>query len=100
MASRLELHNELLSFVPNVYFQPPSNTKMMYPCITYSKTRKMRHFASDVIYLSQQEYALTVIDSNPDNDIADRIEKHFQHCSINQCYAADNLSHTNLSLYY
>jgi hypothetical protein len=38
----------------------------------------MRHFADNVIYLSQQEYQITVIDKNPDSDVADRIEKYFQ----------------------
>ena len=100
MADRLALHNELLTFISNVYFQPPANIQMKYPCIVYKKTNKMRHFAADVIYLSQQEYVITVIEHNPDSDVADRIEKHFPHCGINQYYTVDNLNHTNLSLYY
>jgi hypothetical protein len=100
MGDRLNLHNELLTFLSNVYFQPPSNIQMKYPCIVYNKTGRMRHFADDVIYLSQQEYQIMVIESNPDSDVADRIESHFQHCGINQYYTADNLNHTTLSLYY
>lgn len=100
MPSRVQLDNELLTFLPNVYFQPPEGFKMTYPCIVYRKTSKMRHFADDVIYLSQQEYIITVIDKNPDSEIADSIERHFQICAINQYYTVDNLNHTNLSLYY
>lgn len=100
MASRLSLHNELLTFIPNVYFQPPSNTQMIFPCIVYNKTPKMRHFADDVIYLSQQQYQIMVIEKDPDSDVADRIERHFQHCGISQHYTVDNLNHTTLSLYY
>jgi hypothetical protein len=100
MPSRLELHDELLTFLPNVYFQPPANIKMLYPCIIYNKTGKNRHFADDVIYLSQQGYDITVIDANPDRPVADNIEKHFQYSDINQYYTADNLNHTKLSLYY
>lgn len=100
MPSRLELHDELLTFLPNVYFQPPANIKMLYPCIIYNKTGKNRHFADDVIYLSQQGYDITVIDANPDSTVADNIESHFQYCVINQYYTADNLNHTKLSLYY
>lgn len=100
MGDRLELHNELLSFYPNVYFQPPSNIKMIYPCIVYNKTGRSRHFADDVIYLSQQEYQIMVIETNPDSAVADAIELHFQHCAINQYYTVDNLYHTTLNLYY
>lgn len=100
MASRLELHDELLKFVPNVYFQPPSTIQMTYPCIVYNKTGKSRHFANDVVYLSQQEYRLMLIEKNPDSVVADNIEKHFQHCAISQYYTVDNLNHTTLNLYY
>jgi hypothetical protein len=60
----------------------------------------MRHFADNVIYLSQQEYQITVIDKNPDSDVADRIEKYFQSCAINQYFTVDNLNHVTLNLYY
>ena len=100
MASRLDLHAELLTFLPNVYYQPPSTIQMTYPCIVYNKTKKMRHFANDVIYLSQQEYQIMVIDKNPDSVVADNIEKHFPSCGINQYYTVDNLNHTTLNLYY
>lgn len=100
MASRLELHAELLTFLPNVYFQPPPTIQMTYPCIVYSKTGKNRHFANDVIYLSQQGYKLLVIEKDPDSTVADRIEEHFQHCASNQPYTVDNLHHTPLNLYY
>lgn len=100
MASRLELHNELLTFLPNVYFQPPSNMQMVYPCIVYNKTDKSKSLANDGIYLSKQGYKVTVVDRNPDSVIADDVEKHFQHCSVDQYYTVDNLNHVTLSLYY
>ena len=100
MSNRLRLHNEFLKILPNVYYQPPSNIKMEYPCIVYNKTGRNRHFGNDVIYLSQQGYQITVIDRDPDSDIADKIESQLQHCAINQHYTIDNLYHIILSLYY
>lgn len=100
MASRLELHSELLKFLPNVYFQPPSNIQMIYPCIVYNKTGRNRHFGNDVIYLSQQGYQITVIDRDPDSEVADKIEEHFDHGVITQYFTVDNLNHTLLNLYY
>lgn len=100
MADRSELHAELLTFMPNVYFQPPTNIQMVYPCIVYNKAGKARYFGDNIIYLSQQEYAVTLIEKNPDSKVADNIEKHFRHCAIEDYYTVDNLNHTKLKLYY
>lgn len=100
MASRLDLHAKLLTFLPNVYFQPPSNITMIYPCIVYSKSGKARQFSNNLLYFSMQEYQITVIDKNPDSAVADSIENYFQYCTIDQHFTVDNLNHTTLSLYY
>lgn len=100
MANRLELHTELLTFHPNVYFQPPSTIQMTYPCIVYNKTGKDKKFGNNGVYLSKQEYNLMVIEKDPDSVVADNIEKHFQYCAIDQYYTVDNLNHTTLTLYY
>ncbi len=100
MASRLDLHAELLTFLPNVYFQPPSTIQMTYPCIVYNKTGKDKQFANDGVYLSRQEYRVMVIDKDPDSVVADNIEEYFEHCAISQYYTVDNLNHTTLNLYY
>lgn len=100
MGSRLELHDELLKFIPTVYFQPPSTVVMKYPCIVYGKSPKSREFGNDSIYLSTQQYQVTVIERDPDSTIADSIEKYFQNCVISQNYTTNNLHHTTLNLYY
>lgn len=101
MASREELQAELETFYPNVYFQPPANIQMEYPCIVYHKVGKARYFGDNIIYYSQQEYRLTVMDyDDPDLKVADRIEEYFQHCAIEQYYTADNLNHASIKLYY
>ncbi len=100
MASRLELHGKLLEFVSNAYFQPPSDIQLVYPCIIYNKTDKFKEFSNNGIYITLQEYNLTVIDEDPDSLIADDIESGLQYCSINQYYTADELNHITLTLYY
>lgn len=100
MADRLELHNELLAMCPNVYFQPPSNLTMTYPCIVYAKLNRMKLYGSDVIHFAKQQYRLTIIDRNPDTNIPDMIEKNLRYCGIDQYYTINNLNHTVLSLYY
>lgn len=100
MGTRLELHSELLKITPNVSFQPPSGIKLVYPCIVYNKSGKNNLYADDELYLSNQEYQITVIDRNPDSTIADSIEQHFEYATITQYYTVDNLNHTTLNLTY
>lgn len=98
--TRLLLHDELLKFSPNVYFQPPSNLQMKYPCIVYNKTSKFNEKANNKSYLNKQGYQVMVIEKDPDSTVADDIENYFEHCSINQYYTINNYNHTTLNLYY
>lgn len=100
MGDRLPLHNLLKQFIPNVYFQPPSNIQMVYPCIVYNKTEKSNKFGNDARYISKQGYRIMLIERDPDSKIADNIEGFFQNCSISQYYTVDNLNHTIVELYY
>lgn len=100
MGYRLDLHEELKSFIPNVYFQPPSNIQMLYPCIVYNKTDKPKKFGNDRIYIWTQGYQLTLIEKDPDSTVADELESHFQYATISQYFTVDNLYHTTISLYY
>lgn len=100
MGSRLDLHTELLTFLPTVYFQPPSDIRMTFPCIIYRKTIKNRRHANNRIYNNTQEYELTLVERSPDSDLADRIEAHFQHATIGTSFVLDNLNHTTIKLYF
>ena len=98
--SRLLLHDELLQFLPNVYFQPPSDITIKYPCIVYQKTENTAVYANNHIYKTLQEYQLTVIDYNPDNDLTDRIVEHFEYANPGSRFVVDRLNHSTIKLYY
>ena len=102
MASRLKLHEELCETLGNlnVYFQPPASVKMKYPCIRYSKLAPDLKRADNQIYNNTNKYEVTVIDADPDSDIADKILNNFKMCRIDRYYVADNLNHTVLELFY
>lgn len=102
MASRLELHEELCELLGsrNVYYQPPENLKMIYPCIRYSKSDVATKKASDRIYIKDNRYEITVIDKNPDSAIPDSILERFPYCSFDRWYPSNNLNHFVLTLYY
>lgn len=102
MERRLNLHEELRAILGtlNVYFQPPASVQMKYPCIRYSKATPNIKRANDKIYTNTDRYEVTVIDSDPDSEIPDKILNHFPMCSWDRAYTANNLNHTVLTLYY
>lgn len=102
MPSRVELQEELEKILgsENVYFQPPESLKLKYPCVVYSRSTPDKHNANDRMYMSTNRYEGTVIDHNPDSDIADKIVAHFPMCSIDRFYTSNNLNHTTFTLYY
>lgn len=97
--NRIELHNLLLTFCDNVYYQPPENLKMTFPAIVYTRSNIHNEHASDNIYRQLDSYTVTVIDKNPDSNIVRNISK-IKYCSFNRHFISDNLNHDVFNLYY
>lgn len=99
MAPRLELQELLEAITPNVYFQPPPNIEMDYPCIVYKRDNTQVIHADDSPYRLTKRYFVTVIDRNPDSAIPDQIIG-LRYCSHSRSYAANNLNHDVFILYF
>ena len=92
MAPRLELHQILETFVENVYFQPPTNIEIAYPCIIYKRDFAETKFADDIPYNHRLRYQVTVIDRDPDSEIPSKVAA-MPMTLFNRFYTADNLNH-------
>lgn len=92
MAPRLQLHEILESFVDNVYFQPPTNITLEYPCIIYKRDYAETEFADNNPYSHTIRYMITVIDRDPDSDIPSKVAS-MPMCLFNRFYTVDNLNH-------
>jgi hypothetical protein len=99
MAPRLQLHDILKGFVEHVYFQPPTNVQMQYPCILYARDSDLSEFAGNRPYIHAKRYQVTVIDRDPDSDLASRVEE-LSYCAFDRFYAADNLNHFVYHLFF
>lgn len=101
MAPRLELQDileELLGST-NVYFQPPSNVKIVYPCIVYARNDLDVKFAGNAPYSKTWRYQLTVIDGNPDSEIPSKISD-LPLVRFDRHFVAGNLNHEVFELYF
>lgn len=98
---RLELDKILRSILgsSNVYFQPPSNHTMKYPCIVYKFENHDTRYSGNHPYTQQRRYQITVIDKDPSSDL------YFGVCalpmsSLTTRFTSDGLNHTVITLYY
>lgn len=84
---------------PQVHFQPPTGTEMVYPAITYSRDRAETDFADNLPYRRTQRYTVTVIHKDPDNDIRSKIAA-LPYCAFDRWYASDGLNHDVFTLFF
>lgn len=99
MGSRLQLHQVLSSLVDNVYFQPPTNTKLIYPCIVYKRDFADTKFADGIPYAKKLRYMITIIDTDPDSEIPAKVAS-MPMSLFNRFFTADNLNHDVYSVYF
>lgn len=100
MASSLQLQAEFETLCKNVYFQPPSSFRIEYPCIIFKRDMGVSRFADNKRFFFQDRYEVTVIDSDPERSIAQKLRMHFTKCRDERNYISDNLYHDVFELYY
>ena len=101
MRTRLDLDEVLRGIMGDtgaVYFQPPTNIRMTYPCIRYSLYDIQNGHGDNLPYLQNPAYQLILIDPNPDNEYVEKIAD-LPWCSLDRYYTADNLNHYVFTIY-
>lgn len=101
MGKRLDLQT-LLETIPGakkVYFQPPENLVIEYPCIVYMRDNVDTKFANNSPYRRTKRYQVTVIDRNPDSEIPDEVGG-LPLCRFSRHFVNDNLHHDVFFLYF
>lgn len=85
---------------PAVYFEPPASVCMVYPCIVYSRSGASIIDADDHTYHLRTRYSLTVIDSDPDSLIPDKLPWLLPMVSPDRVFTSNNLNHYTFTLYF
>lgn len=102
MRTRLELDTKLREVlgIENVYFQPPRNITMRYPCVRYKLVAGKVDYANDKTYNYTKAYDVMIIDKDPESSLPDKLLFGFPMCSPSRPYVADNLHHFPFTLYF
>lgn len=100
---RLEFHDILLELMgedhPNVYFQPPPDRLMQFPCIVYERDNQSVLRADNFAYNLRQRYQVTYIDPNPDGDPIDALAE-LPLSSFSRHFVTSGHNHDVFSIYY
>lgn len=108
MGTRLQLHDILVGIMTDtdpsyaqghVYFQPPSNIQMKYPCIVYERDTGDTQFADNNPYIFKFRYQIAVIDRNPDSPIPEKVAE-LPMCTMDRHFVSDNLHHDVFNCYF
>lgn len=73
--TRNELHALLTEFLGSdqVYFQPPENFHLRYPCIVYEFSNVSVRHADDSAYMRNPQYQITIMYRDPDSELPTRM---------------------------
>ena len=102
MGKRTDLQDILENLLgsENVYFQPPESIKLKYPCIIYNLSNVRLDTADNINYKSDKQYAITIIDPDPDTQLPERLINSMNKLLFDRFYTADNLNHYVFTLFY
>lgn len=100
-ARREEFHEILVGILGsrNVYFQPPSNLIMQYPCIRYNRGRASSKFADNHAYRLTKQYEVILIQEDTDSSVWNKIAD-LPMTTHERWYPAENLNHDVFNTYF
>lgn len=96
-----ELRDILLEVLGSeyVYYSPPANVQLHFPCIIFSLEDILHVHANNRVYKRDNRYSLTVIDPNPDSEVVKKVDE-LPYCSMSRTYKANNLNYFVFTIYF
>lgn len=99
LREKLQTDLEILLGNRNVYFQPPDNFQMKYPCIVYSLEGSYKVYADNIGYVYRNRYNVTYITRNPDDGVYEKLNA-IPLSRFDRPFTSDGLHHFVFSIYY
>lgn len=101
MNKRIEFQKKLEDILGTraVYFQPPENKKLDFPCIIYSINNVDTRSANNAKYRIQNRYKVMLITTDPDSIVCDKLMR-MTYSSFDTHYTAKDTHHFVYNIYY
>ena len=87
-----KLRNVLLDICEHLYYQPPTGSKLVYPCIVCKLDDLPVIHADNNPYHLDHSYQITVIDRDPMSEIRETVAL-LPSCRFERFFVSDNLNH-------
>lgn len=102
MASWSDLRTDLIRItgLKNVYYQPPANVKMSYPCIRFKLESVDEMYASNRLYRTMVKYQIIYITNKVNDGIITLLPSELRYCTFDRQYSSDNLYHYVFEVFY
>ena len=99
---RIELQNKLEEILGSdkVYYRPPENKKLSYPCIVYHLRSAEVEYADNQTYKFLRSYDVQLIHKTADTDLIEKLMFSFPHIRFQNSFTFENLIHENFVLFY
>ena len=105
--SRKDFHSELEKLnrdkslgLKKIYYQPPSNIKLDYPCLIYSDLPKTIRYANNHSYIDYDHYQVTIISKNPSDLYKKVLVNSLPFTKDSNTFINDNLYHYIFDCYH
>lgn len=82
-----------------VYFQPPGQEKMTYPCVRYQRDDMNTQFADNVPYRLRTRYSVTLMSRSPNTDVLKKLAQ-LPMSTYERFFVADNINHDVFNIYF
>lgn len=97
-----DLHSVLQEIMGDnkVYYQPPENLKLIYPCIVFERTNALQMFADNNPYRTVKRYTVTLMTKTADNDeFLDQLLM-LPMCTLDREFKNDSIVHDVFNIYF
>ena len=95
-----EILQEIMGPNNKVYFQPPENLKLSYPCIKYERSNALVSHADNLPYRKTKRYMVTLMCKTSDNDkYLDKLLD-LPMCTFDREYKMDGIVHSVFNIYF
>ncbi len=83
-----------------VFYQPPENLKLSYPCIVFERTNALINYADNAPYIKTKRYTVTLITKSADNDFYLDQLLDLPMCTFDREFKTDGLVHDVFNIYF
>jgi len=84
----------------DVYYQPPENLKMSYPCIVFENSNALTQFADNKPYVATKRYSVTLMCKTANNDQYKDKLLMLPMCTFDREFKTNGIVHSVFNIYY